>query len=94
MATCIQVCRLETPLEARLSDVGNLCACAGSGAISAPLRYMVKQKPLIIGKPNKPMLDTILERQARLSDLAHVVTLVDRRTRQTPSGSEADAHGR
>ncbi|GAA99236.1 uncharacterized protein L969DRAFT_86460 [Mixia osmundae IAM 14324] len=33
----------------------------GSGAISAPLRYAVKNKPIVVGKPNQPMLDCILK---------------------------------
>jgi len=32
----------------------------GSGALSAPLRYSAKQTPIVVGKPNKPMLDCIL----------------------------------
>jgi len=32
-----------------------------SGAISAPLRYALpKRKPIVVGKPNQPMLDSIL----------------------------------
>ncbi|MBW0506969.1 hypothetical protein O181_046684 [Austropuccinia psidii MF-1] len=36
----------------------------GSGAISAPLRYAMigKKDPIVVGKPNKPMLDCILEK--------------------------------
>lgn len=33
---------------------------AGSGAISAPLRYALPDMPpIVIGKPNKPFLDSI-----------------------------------
>ncbi|ORY28272.1 HAD-like domain-containing protein [Naematelia encephala] len=32
----------------------------GSGAISAPLLFASKRTPLIIGKPNKPMMDAII----------------------------------
>lgn len=36
----------------------------GSGAISAPLRYAVagKKTPIVVGKPNQPMLDCILDK--------------------------------
>ncbi|PLW56720.1 hypothetical protein PCANC_01668 [Puccinia coronata f. sp. avenae] len=36
----------------------------GSGAISAPLRYAMlgKKEPIVVGKPNQPMLDCILEK--------------------------------
>ncbi|POW05073.1 hypothetical protein PSTT_09949 [Puccinia striiformis] len=36
----------------------------GSGAISAPLRYAMlgKKDPIVVGKPNQPMLDCILEK--------------------------------
>jgi len=35
----------------------------GSGAISAPLRYMLKKDPVSIGKPKKAMLDAIVAKQ-------------------------------
>ncbi|KAH9817874.1 HAD-like domain-containing protein [Melampsora americana] len=36
----------------------------GSGAISAPLRYALagKKTPIVVGKPNQPMLDCILDK--------------------------------
>jgi 4-nitrophenyl phosphatase len=35
---------------------------SGSGAISAPLRFALPdKKPIIVGKPNQPMLDSILK---------------------------------
>lgn len=32
----------------------------GSGAMSAPLRFALKQEPTIVGKPNRHMMDTIM----------------------------------
>lgn len=33
----------------------------GAGSMSAPLRYSLpNRKPIVIGKPNQPMLDCIL----------------------------------
>ncbi|KAH8920777.1 4-nitrophenylphosphatase [Atractiella rhizophila] len=35
----------------------------GAGSLSAPLRYAVKHKePIVVGKPNKPMMRVILEK--------------------------------
>lgn len=35
----------------------------GSGSISAALRYALpKRKPIVVGKPNQPMLDSVLEK--------------------------------
>lgn len=34
----------------------------GSGAISASLRYSTGKTPIVVGKPNKSMMDCIVEK--------------------------------
>ena len=61
-------CSELTPANADSTFPTNGTLYPGSGAISAALRYALpKRKPIVVGKPNQPMLDCILEKFALIS---------------------------